>query len=82
MTPAQAELLRRLIRADRNYWADRAAGAPCSSWDRGVEVGSINGVSRLTAESLERLGLAEIAAGTGGHPYIYLGSVDHLKRIP
>lgn len=31
MTPAQAELLRRLIKADRNYWADRAAGVPCSA---------------------------------------------------
>lgn len=49
--------------------------------DRGVEVGSINGVDRRTAETLQRLGLAEITSGTGGHPYIYLGSVDHLKRL-
>lgn len=81
MSPAQQDLLIRLVRADRNYWLARAEGAPCSSWDRGVEVGGINGVDPRTAESLQRLGLAEIVAGTGGHPYIYLGSVDHLKRL-
>jgi hypothetical protein len=76
MTSAQAELLRRLIAADRAYRANIEAGGELVSLaERGVEVGWINGVNPRTAYSLEDAGLIELVDIFGnGHAWAFLGS--------
>lgn len=84
MSPAQIDLLRRLIAADRAFHSRRAAGLPVHPDDRGVEVGSINGISPSTAASLERCGLIDICdTARNSRPWAFLGSCspyDHPER--
>lgn len=78
MSPAQIDLLQRLIAADRKHHALRAAGTPDHSANgRGIEVGlEASGVHPRTAQSLVDAGLAEITdlPGLRGQ-WIFLGAV-------
>lgn len=73
MTPAQVELLRRLIEADRDYHTKVYGKELAHRDDRGVEVGWINGVNPRTATSLVEAGLAEIVNIRTDQNYIFLG---------
>jgi hypothetical protein len=82
VTPSQADLLRRLIAADRDYRSHLAAGQCVSADDRGVEVGLINGVHRSTAHSLVAAGLAEMLdIGRGSNSWLFLGSYDPYDAV-
>lgn len=81
MTPAQAELLRRLIEADRMYRTSiRNGDHRFGQDDRGIEIGAINGVSIKTAESLAKQGLAEILDIGRSNSYIFLGKYQPYDR--
>lgn len=76
MTPAQADLLRRLIDADRRHHARRALGELAHRDDRGVEIGSINGVDRRTAQALAERNLIELVELREGQVHAFLGGYD------
>lgn len=80
MTPAQVQLLQRLIAADRAYRSALARGEPAVNDDRGVEVGAINGVDPRTAAALVAAGLAEEADIGLRHPYLFLGQYAALDE--
>lgn len=74
MTPAQADLLRDLIAADRRYRSLVSSGLPAHPDDRGVEVCSLTGVDPRTARSLEEAGLVEVLdTGRTGSKWVFLG---------
>lgn len=73
MTPAQIELLQKLIQADREYWVRRVADEAVALAARGVEVGWINGVNPRTAKTLVDAGLAEMLDMGNGLTCLFLG---------
>ncbi len=75
MTPAQADLLRRLIEADRAYRSRLAARELVGPDDRGLEVCALQGVDPRTARSLVAAGLAEMLdIGRTRSPWLFLGN--------
>jgi hypothetical protein len=79
MTPAQVDLLRRCIAADRAYRSKIAAGETASNDERGIEVGWINSNNPRTARALAAAGLIEIV-DIFGHPWAFLG--DYRANDP
>lgn len=63
MSPAQSDLLRRLIAADRSYRTAVARGESADLDHRGIEVIGLNGVCRRTALSLVEQLVAAQAEG-------------------
>jgi hypothetical protein len=60
MTRPQADLIRKLVRLEREYWTSRLAGERhIREESRMIEVGHHLGVDRRTARSLEDAGLIE-----------------------
>lgn len=80
MTPAQAELLRRCIAADRLYRSRIAAGESAGNDERGVEIGPINGVSRRTADVLEAAGLID-RVNMGQYERAFLGHYQPFDTV-
>lgn len=82
MTPAQIDLLQRLITADRLYRSRVKLDIPSDPDWRGIEVGSISGVDKRTANSLVEAGLAEMVDIHGrGHAYIFLGKYEPYDTL-
>lgn len=80
MSPAQAELLRRLIASERSYRYRELQGEH-PDWDwRGVEVGGLSGIALSTATSLEKAGLIEIVAHSRFVLRAYLGGYAPVDR--
>lgn len=79
MTSAAANLLYRLIAADRRYRTLEATGEFVTLEERGIEVGRFNGVDPRTANALEALGLVELLASENGlRLHAYLGAFAPL----
>jgi hypothetical protein len=82
MTPAQIDLLKRLIEADRRYHSHRAKGLDVSRNERGIEICPITGVDPRTARCLEDAGLAEsLDPGINGNAYLFLGSYEPFDEV-
>ena len=79
MTPAQAQLLKALINADREYHSKIAAGQAASLDDRGIEVGWT--CNARTANTLVELGLAEIVNIRTTQNYIFLGKYKPYDEV-
>ena len=77
MSPAQIDLLQRLIAADRYYRSRIACREPAHPDERGVEVTYLTGVHQSTARALVNAGLAEMLSTTrNGSPWLFLGSYE------
>lgn len=76
MTPAQAQLLARLIAEDRRYRTMVRDGELTHRDDRGVEVSMFNGVNPRTAQKLAELGLIEILMIRKGQNFAFLGRYE------
>lgn len=77
MSPAQLDLLQRLIAADRQYRSRIARREPAHPDERGVEVTFLTGVHRSSARALVDSGLAEMVdTSRNGNPWLFLGSYE------
>lgn len=78
MSPAQADVLQRLIIADRAWRLAVASGEPVHPDDRGIEVDIVlNAVARSTAMALVRAGVAEMLdTGRNSRPWLFLGRYE------
>lgn len=82
MTPAQADLLRRLIATDRDWRTQATQGNIMHRDDRGVEVNRlIAGVDPRTAQSLVDAGLAEVVNIRGSQNWIFLGKYEPYDSL-
>lgn len=81
MTPKALELLKALIKADRDWRTRREAGELVSYDDRGLEVSRIiNGIDPRTAEQLVKLGVAEMLDVGLKNPMIFLGAYMPFEK--